>query len=168
MATPPGPSVRREVISRSSYHYHEADGRIGRQLRDEFGEELPVVFVSGDRTEPLDQAAGLLLGADDYVVKPFDSDELLARMRRLVTRSGQDGRGSGVASTSHDLTPRELQVLQLLARGLRASQVAEELVISPKTVRNYVSNIISKLQVADRAQAILRAKDAGFGMSGSS
>ena len=58
-------------------------------------------------------------------------------------------------------------ILALFAQGYKNAEIADRLVISPKTVRNYVSNIISKLQVADRAQAILRAKDAGFGITGS-
>jgi DNA-binding NarL/FixJ family response regulator len=62
-----------------------------------------------------------------------------------------------------DLSSREREILALLAQGYKNAEIADRLVISPKTVRNYVSNIISKLQVADRAQAILRAKDAGFG-----
>lgn len=60
---------------------------IARELRDEFGDDLPIIFISGDRTEPLDRAAGLLVGGDDYVVKPADPDELLARARRLISRS---------------------------------------------------------------------------------
>lgn len=67
-----------------------------------------------------------------------------------------------------DLSSREREILALLAQGYKNAEIADRLVISPKTVRNYVSNIISKLQVADRAQAILRAKDAGFGIPGSS
>jgi DNA-binding NarL/FixJ family response regulator len=67
-----------------------------------------------------------------------------------------------------DLSSREREILALLAQGYKNAEIADRLVISPKTVRNYVSNIISKLQVADRAQAILRAKDAGFGASGNS
>src|SRR5262249_52795837 len=59
-----------------------------RELRDEFGEELAIVFLSADRTEPLDRVAGLLVGADDYIAKPFDSSELLARVRRLAQRLG--------------------------------------------------------------------------------
>jgi DNA-binding NarL/FixJ family response regulator len=66
-----------------------------------------------------------------------------------------------------DLSSREREILALLAQGYKNAEIADRLVISPKTVRNYVSNIISKLQVADRAQAILRAKDAGFGIPGS-
>jgi len=62
-----------------------------------------------------------------------------------------------------DLSSREREILALLAQGYKNAEIADRLVISSKTVRNYVSNIISKLQVADRAQAILRAKDAGFG-----
>ena len=49
-----------------------------------------------------------------------------------------------------------------MARGLANDDIANRLAFSPKTVRNYVSNIFSKLQVADRTQAILRARDAGF------
>ena len=52
-----------------------------RQLRDEFGEELPIILVSGERVDPLDRAVGLLIGADDYLVKPLDADEFLARVR---------------------------------------------------------------------------------------
>jgi DNA-binding NarL/FixJ family response regulator len=62
-----------------------------------------------------------------------------------------------------ELSSREREILALLAQGYKNAEIADRLVVSPKTVRNYVSNIISKLQVADRAQAILRAKDAGFG-----
>jgi len=62
-----------------------------------------------------------------------------------------------------ELSSREREILALLARGHKNTEIAERLVISPTSVRNYVSNIISKLQVADRAQAILRAKEAGLG-----
>jgi DNA-binding NarL/FixJ family response regulator len=60
------------------------------------------------------------------------------------------------------LTEREREILQLLARGSSNSEIARELALSVKTVNNYVSNIFSKLQVADRAQAIIRARDAGL------
>src|SRR5688500_1497447 len=55
-----------------------------RQLKDSFGDALPVLFVSGVRTESFDRVAGLLIGADDYLGKPFAADELLARVRRLL------------------------------------------------------------------------------------
>lgn len=61
-----------------------------------------------------------------------------------------------------ELTDRERELLALLAHGLTNTAIAERLTLSPKTVRNHVSNIFSKLQVADRAQAILRAREAGL------
>ncbi len=62
-----------------------------------------------------------------------------------------------------ELTDREREVLALMAQGRRNPEIAQALVVSMKTVRNHVSNIFSKLQVADRAQAILRAREAGLG-----
>jgi DNA-binding NarL/FixJ family response regulator len=61
------------------------------------------------------------------------------------------------------LTARELEVLGLIARGLKNREIAERLVISERTVGNHVSNIFAKLQVADRVQAIIRAREAGLG-----
>lgn len=60
------------------------------------------------------------------------------------------------------LTEREREILQLIARGQSNADIARELSLSPKTIYNYVSNIFSKLQVADRAQAIIRAREAGL------
>ena len=66
-----------------------------RTLRDEFGDDLPIIFVSGERVEPSDRAVGLLVGGDDYLVKPVDPDEFLARVRRAIDRSRREiGRAS--------------------------------------------------------------------------
>jgi DNA-binding NarL/FixJ family response regulator len=62
-----------------------------------------------------------------------------------------------------ELTAREREVLELLALGYNNGEIAQKLVLSDKTVRNHVSNIFNKLEVSDRAQAILRARDAGMG-----
>lgn len=62
-----------------------------------------------------------------------------------------------------DLTPREREILELLAQGLTNTAIAEKLVLSPKTIRNQVSNIFSKLQVATRSEAIVKAREAGLG-----
>ena len=62
-----------------------------------------------------------------------------------------------------DLTEREREILGLIAMGKSNAEIAGELVLSPKTVSNHVSNIFSKLQVVDRAQAVLRARQAGLG-----
>jgi two-component system, NarL family, nitrate/nitrite response regulator NarL len=124
-----------------------------RELRDEFGDGLAIIFVSGTRTEPLDRVAGLLVGADDYLVKPFTPDELLARVRALVRRATpvRSGREERV---SPRLTQRELEVLQLLAEGLEQGEIAERLVISSKTVGNHIERILGKLGVHSRAQAV--------------
>ena len=62
-----------------------------------------------------------------------------------------------------DLTPRENEILELLAQGLTNTAIAEKLVLSPKTIRNNVSNIFGKLQVATRSEAVIRARNAGLG-----
>jgi len=62
-----------------------------------------------------------------------------------------------------ELSEREREILALVAQHYTNIEIAEQLTISPKTVRNHVSNIFTKLQVADRAQAIIRAREAGLG-----
>jgi DNA-binding NarL/FixJ family response regulator len=63
-----------------------------------------------------------------------------------------------------ELSEREREILELIAQGKKNPDIAARLVLSPKTVRNHVTNILSKLQVADRTQAIIRARDAGLGL----
>jgi DNA-binding NarL/FixJ family response regulator len=118
------------------------------ELKHEFGEALPIVFISGNRTESGDRVAGLLVGADDYLVKPFDPEELLARVRRLLPAPLADGR------RPHQLTQRELEVLSLLVEGLNQSEIAEKLVLSPRTVGKHIEHILGKLGVHSRAQAV--------------
>jgi len=67
-----------------------------------------------------------------------------------------------------ELTPREREILELLAQGLTNNAIAEKLVLSPKTIRNQTSTIFSKLQVASRNEAIVKAREAGLGGSASS
>ncbi len=132
-----------------------------RELRDAFGNELPIIFVSGTRTEVLDRAAGLLIGADDYIMKPFDREELIARVRRLLERAGRKRTGPASSGHERDLTPRELEVLRLLAEGVRTVDIATELVITPKTVANHVQHILGKLGVHTQAQAVALAYELG-------
>ncbi len=131
------------------------------QLRDEFGDELPIIFISGERIEPTDRAVGLLVGADDYVVKPFDSDELMARARRAIVRS-QPQRPDAKIPRDLRLTGRELEVLEGLAEGLPAREIATKLVISPKTVASHVQRILAKLGVHSRAHAVALAYQSGL------
>jgi DNA-binding NarL/FixJ family response regulator len=62
-----------------------------------------------------------------------------------------------------ELTDREREILELMAQGLRNADIARRLVLSPRTVRNYVSSVFAKLRVADRSHAIIRARQAGLG-----
>jgi DNA-binding NarL/FixJ family response regulator len=129
-----------------------------RELRREVGEDLPVVFVSGERVDPHDRVAGFLVGGDDYVVKPFDPDELLVRVQRLT-------RNSTKAPDSEDanpLTPREREVLALLAQGNTPSDIAVTLTISTKTVSTHLQRVLSKLGVNSRAQAVAWAYSSGL------
>lgn len=126
-----------------------------RALRAEFGSALPILFLSGERVESYDRVAGLLLGADDYVVKPFAPDELLARILAMVRRA--DGRPK-----ASSLTARELEVLRLLAGGLEQREIAHELVITPKTVATHIERILPKLGARSRAQAVAVAYREGF------
>jgi len=119
-------------------------------------------------------------GARGYVLKGAQPTELLQTIRAVA--NGQALFGPAIATrmmrffnetnarfkTSQpedafpELTPRELEVLELIAQGCKNSEIAEKLVISDKTVRNHITNIFSKLQVADRAQAIIKAREAGL------
>lgn len=125
-------------------------------LRDDCGRELPIMFVSAQRRSS-DRSAGLVLGADDWVVAPFAADELLARVRRLACNSGPRVRRS-----DSTLTTREREVIGLLAQGLDPREVAHRLFISPKTVGTHVEHILFKLEVHSRSQAIAYAYRAGL------
>jgi DNA-binding NarL/FixJ family response regulator len=124
--------------------------------------------------------AALRAGARGYVLKDTSEEEMLRAIRAVA--SGEAIFSPGVASRMigffassreelprdifSDLTSREREILELIARGTANTTIAESLSISLKTVRNHVSNIYSKLQVADRAQAVIRARDAGLGTDG--
>ena len=116
-------------------------------------------------------------GARGYVLKDTEKAEMLRAIRTVG--SGEAIFSPAIASRLIDffaaprpalpphafpeLTEREREILDLIAQGHTNLEIASRLVLSAHTVRNYVSNIFSKLQVADRAQAIIRARDAGLG-----
>lgn len=126
-----------------------------RELRGEHGDDLPVIFVSGERVDPLDRATGILLGGDDYLVKPIYPEELLARLGRLLPATRAHG-------TWPELTNREVEVLQLVAEGRPPAEIAHRLSISPKTVSSHMQRIFTKLEVHTRAQAVAVAYEAGL------
>jgi DNA-binding NarL/FixJ family response regulator len=120
-------------------------------LRERYGPSLPILVLSGERTESFDRVAGLLLGADDYMTKPVAPDEFLARVRALVRRGNA---APAQAQARTELTDREFEVLGLLAEGLKQREIADRLVISPKTVGTHIERILSKLRVSSRAEAV--------------
>jgi DNA-binding NarL/FixJ family response regulator len=120
--------------------------------------------------------AAMRAGARGYLLKGAEQDEILRAIRavaagevllgqsiaRRVIEHFSAGDGSARAAFPA-LTERERQVLDLIAAGKGNAVIAHELVLSLKTIRNHVSNIFTKLQVSDRAAAIVKARDAGFG-----
>jgi two-component system, NarL family, nitrate/nitrite response regulator NarL len=134
-----------------------------RELHEAFGDDLPVILVSADRTATLDRVAGLLLGADDYLAKPFDTGELLARVRGSLRRTAAPaGNGSDWRAADVSLSPREREILGLLAEGRSQKEIATALVISPKTVATHIQHLLSKLGAHSRAQAISIAFNLGL------
>lgn len=121
--------------------------------------------------------AAMRAGARGYVLKGADQGVLLRALRAVA--NGESLFSPEIASrlmgffaaltpaaTSElfpELTEREREILSYIADGQTNAEIAQKLVISMKTVRNHVSNIFSKLQVADRAQAAIRAREAGLG-----
>jgi DNA-binding NarL/FixJ family response regulator len=89
---------------------------------------------------------------------PAIAARVLGYFKELGTRSGS----SQIQTPFPELTERELEILRMISQGLSNQEIAQKLVLSPKTVRNHITNIFSKLQVADRAQAIVRAREAGW------
>lgn len=121
--------------------------------------------------------AAMRAGARGYLLKDADHDELRRAIEAIG--SGEAIFGAGVAQRMvgffarakalgvqpfPDLTDREREVLEELAQGASNATIAGRLGISLKTVRNHVSTILGKLMVVDRAQAIVRAREAGFGV----
>lgn len=132
-----------------------------RALREDFGDAVGIMFVSGDRNEASDRVAGLLLGADDYLGKPVAEDEFVARVRGLARRAGAYDHLKAPALRA-GLTARELEVLQLLAEGCDQHAIAERLVVSPRTVGKHIEHILAKLPARSRAEAVAIAYQRGL------
>jgi DNA-binding NarL/FixJ family response regulator len=120
----------------------------------------------------------LRAGARGYVLKDADEEEMVHAIRavgkgeaifspnvatRVLAYFAASSPGGASSQVFPTLTDREREILHLIAQGHPNPSIARELSLSTKTVGNYVSNIFTKLQVADRAQAIIRAREAGLG-----
>ena len=120
-------------------------------------------------------------GARGYILKDADQEELVRavtavfrgeaifspaiaqRMMNYFSNLSREGR-SKADTAFPELTERELDILELIAQGHGNPAIANKLSLSVKTVQNYVSNILNKLQVVDRSEAIVRAREKGLGM----
>lgn len=115
-------------------------------------------------------------GARGYLLKGAEQEEIIGAIRAVA--AGQVIFGPGIASRVlgyfaapplpapdpfPQLTDREREILDLLAAGLRTSAIAERVYLSPKTVSNHLTGVFAKLEVADRAEAIIRAREEGLG-----
>jgi DNA-binding NarL/FixJ family response regulator len=142
----------------------EADPSVGVVMLTMFGDDDSVF-------------AAMRAGARGYVLKGADAEEVLKVVRAVAEGEAHFGpeiarRLMGFFSAPKptppseafpELTAREAEVLDLIAQGRSNAEIARRLYVSPKTVRNHISNVFTKLQVADRAQAIVRAREAGLG-----
>ena len=120
--------------------------------------------------------AAMRAGARGYLLKGAEQDEIVRAIRAAAAGEAIFGpevaqrviahftSGSGsTAAAFPSLTEREREVLEMVAAGKGNATIAHELMISLKTVRNHVSNIFTKLQVSERSQAIVKAREAGLG-----
>jgi DNA-binding NarL/FixJ family response regulator len=159
----------------------EMDGLAAtREIKQRYPETSVMMVTMHENPDYLLEA--LKAGAAGYVLKDAPRDEVITAVRRvregeasldpelaarLLRRLATENGGRGVARSADDdltvasLTPRELEVLQLMQLGRTNRQVAEELFISRGTVKRHVENIIAKLGVSDRTQAVVRALELG-------
>ena len=121
--------------------------------------------------------AAMRAGARGYVLKGADKEEVFTVVRAVARGEAHFGpevakrlmsffsapRPAAPSEAFPELTAREREVLDLIAGGRSNTEITRQLFLSPKTVRNHISNIFTKLRVADRAQAIVRAREAGLG-----
>lgn len=122
--------------------------------------------------------AAMRAGARGYILKGADKAEVLRTVAAVAEGQALFGpaiagritslfqkrvQASPSAAAFPDLTDREREVLNLIAQGLSNQEIAQRLVVSGKTVSNHISNVFSKIQVVDRAQAIIKARQAGMG-----
>jgi DNA-binding NarL/FixJ family response regulator len=134
------------------------------------GTRVLILTMAGEDESVL---AALRAGAHGYVVKGAGPDEIVAAVRAVAHGEAVFGAGIAARMLQHfartataapfpQLTDREHEVLRLIATGADNAAVARRLGVSGKTVRNHVSNLITKLQVPDRTAAVLKARDAGL------
>jgi DNA-binding NarL/FixJ family response regulator len=121
---------------------------------------IPVLFLSA-RGQSQDRIKGLNLGADVYMVKPFEPEELVAQVesslkqtnRLLLHTDGMNDENSPIqVPATVELTPTELKVVQLVARGLANREIALQMNVSQRTIESHVSNMLGKTGLSNRTE----------------
>jgi DNA-binding NarL/FixJ family response regulator len=122
---------------------------------------IPVLFLSA-KGQSQDRVKGLNIGADVYMVKPFEPEELVAQVesslkqasRLIQHKDAKSGEGTPKIQVPFDveLTPTELRVVQFVARGMANREIAEELNVSQRTIESHVSNMLGKTGLHNRTE----------------
>jgi len=130
--------------------------------------DIPVIMLTAV-SEDQKMVSGLKIGADDYIVKPFILPNLLARIEAVLRRSRKSAANPKTNNVtisqinlSNTLTSREKDVLLLVTQGQDNASIAKKLSVSDVTVKSHISNILRKLKVKNRTQAVLVAMQAGL------
>lgn len=146
------------------------DGLEAARLIKQYDQSIRVIILS-PQGDPLDRARALRVGVEGYLLKTVQRGDLVVAIRRVLQgqtlwRSADDvalaAWAGAAAGTPEHLTPRELDVLRLLARGKTNAVIAADLSLSRGTVKAYVEQIIAKLQVTGRTHATMRAVELGL------
>jgi len=147
-----------------------------RQIAAACPQAAVLVLTMFDNDESL--LTAMRAGARGYLVKGADRDDIVRAIQAVA--AGEVVFGAGVAARAlaffaaspaggraarpfPELTDREVEILQLIGQGMSNTAIARRLTLADKTVRNHVSSVFAKLRVTDRAQAIIRAREAGLG-----
>jgi len=133
--------------------------------KNEKTQYIPVIMITAV-SEEQKVVSGLKIGADDYIVKPFILPNLLARIEAVLRRSKWQSEAASKQTKKINkdvninlLTPKEKEVLSLLAKGANNQEIANELCVQDVTIKTHLNSIFKKLKVSNRTQAVLLAME---------
>ena len=121
---------------------------------------IPILFLSA-KGQSQDRVKGLNEGADVYMVKPFEPEELVAQVESSLNQikrlskgriMGKDGGSTIQVPNNVELTPTELKVVQLVAKGMANREIAQQLNVSQRTIESHVSNMLNKTSLNNRTE----------------
>ena len=140
----------------------------GLELQEEMARRnfsIPIIFISGHADIP-DSSKAFRAGAVDYMEKPFDSNILLTRMQEAIQKDLDTRVHSAeirkLKKRLSQLTPRELEVMVLIVKGLSNKEAAKQLVVSNRTIDVHRSKIMEKMEAADLAELTVMAMHCGL------